>query len=111
MFNEKNNDQNVIAMIEDIRKGGDENLNDLTEEEKEDLERIQYETYIRLDKYVEALENSGKFSVNDSLHTIKKHKYHICYIAYIPIFKSFTFKTCAIVKHKLHIFNITYIPI
>ena len=46
MFNEKNNDQNVIAMIEDIRKGGDENLNDLTEEEKEDLERIQYETYI-----------------------------------------------------------------
>lgn len=74
MFEQKTNDQNVIAMIEDIRKGGEENLNDLTQEEKEDLERIQYETYIRLDKYVEALENSGKFSVNDSLHTIKSSK-------------------------------------
>lgn len=37
------------------------NFDNLEEDEKQDLERIQYETYIHFDMYVEALENSGFF--------------------------------------------------
>jgi hypothetical protein len=37
------------------------NFDNLEEDEKQDLEKIQYETYIHFDMYVEALENSGFF--------------------------------------------------
>ena len=43
------------------------NLSKLTGEEKIELEKIQYETYIKLDMYVEALENSGKFNLDNGM--------------------------------------------
>ena len=39
----------------------------MTDEERIELERIQYETYVKLDMYVEALENSGKFNLNNGM--------------------------------------------
>ncbi len=40
----------------------------LSEEEKIELEKIQYETYIKLDMYVQALENSGKFNLDNGMY-------------------------------------------
>ena len=42
-------------------------LSKLTDEEKIELEKIQYETYIKLDMYVEALESSGKFNLDNGM--------------------------------------------
>ena len=62
-------------MLGDIRSEKEFSLNELSEEEKkvfyylnstQDLEKIQYETFIKLDMYVEALENSGIFYRNNS---------------------------------------------
>ena len=39
----------------------------MTDEERIELERIQYETYVKLDMYVEALENSGKFNLDNGM--------------------------------------------
>ena len=39
----------------------------MTDEERIELERIQYETYVKWDMYVEALENSGKFNLDNGM--------------------------------------------
>ena len=44
--------------------------------EKEDLEQIQYETYIRLDMYVEALEYSGKFNKDNGMFLKSGEEYY-----------------------------------
>ena len=61
------NYEKVKELIELLRDDEEDNLSKLTEEEKIDLERIQYETYIKLDMYVEALENSGKFNLDNGM--------------------------------------------
>ena len=61
------NYEKVKELIEQLRDEDEDNLSKLTEEEKIDLERIQYETYIKLDMYVEALENSGKFNLDNGM--------------------------------------------
>ena len=52
------------------------NFDNLEEDEKQDLEKIQYETYIHFDMYVEALENSGFFyEKNDQYLKSNKNNY------------------------------------
>lgn len=70
MSKEGRNEALIVKLIEEIREGGEELMSELTEDERTDLERIQYETYIKLDKYVEALENEGIFSEKDNVQVI-----------------------------------------
>ena len=40
------------------------------------MEKIQYETYIKLDMYVEALENSGKFNLENGMYLKSGKNYY-----------------------------------
>ena len=60
------------------------NFDNLEEDEKQDLEKIQYETYIHFDMYVEALENSGFFYKKNNQY-LKRHK--INYFNYFQEYK------------------------
>ena len=51
-------------------------MSHLKEQEKIDLEKIQYETYIKLDMYVEALENSGKFNLENGMYLKSGKNYY-----------------------------------
>ena len=69
--------EKVKNLIEQIRDEEEEyNLSKLTDEEKIDLEQIQYETYINLDMYVEALENSGKFNRENGMYLKSGEQYY-----------------------------------
>ena len=59
------NDEKIKTLIEQIRE---ENLSALNKEDINALEHIQYETYINLDMYAEALENSGKFNMDNGMY-------------------------------------------
>lgn len=54
----------ILENIKDNESEGIKIENILNEQEKNYLESIQYETYIKLDMFVEALEHSGKFQKN-----------------------------------------------
>ena len=69
-------------------------LSKLTDEEKIELEKIQYETYIKLDMYVEALENSGKFNLDNGMFLKSGIDYYnnfkyICSLEYNLILNKF----------------------
>jgi len=67
----------IKELLEDIKDNEQEGIkieNILNEEEKNYLESIQYETYIKLDMFVEALEHSGKFQKNNT-NFIKSSEY------------------------------------
>ena len=49
-----------------LRDDLDFNFENLYDDEKKDLEKIQYETLIHFDMYVEALEYSGIFDKNNN---------------------------------------------
>mgnify|MGYP003571610251 CR=1 FL=1 len=73
---ENNSFEKVKKLIEQIREEEDYTLKTLTDEEKEDLEQIQYETYIKLDMYVEALEYSGKFNKDNGMFLKSGEEYY-----------------------------------
>ena len=73
---EKGKYEKVKSLIEEIRDKEEYNLSKLTEQEKIDLEKIQYETYIKLDMYVEALENSGKFNLENGMYLKSGKNYY-----------------------------------
>ena len=73
---ENNSFEKVKKLIEQIREEEDYNLKTLTDKEKEDLEQIQYETYIKLDMYVEALEYSGKFNKDNGMFLKSGEEYY-----------------------------------
>ena len=54
----------ILENIKDNESEGIKIENILNEQEKNYLESIQYETYIKLDMFIEALEHSGKFQKN-----------------------------------------------
>ena len=67
------NDEKIKTLIEQIRE---ENLSALKKEDINALEHIQYETYINLDMYVEALENSGKFNMDNGMYLKSGEEYY-----------------------------------
>ena len=73
---ESGNYEKVKSLIEQIRGENEHNLSKLHEDEKIDLEKIQYETYIKLDMYVEALENSGKFNLENGMYLKSGRDYY-----------------------------------
>ena len=73
---ENNKYESVKALIEQIRAEKEYNLSILTNEEKIDLEQIQYKTYIHLDMYVEALENSGIFNKDNGMYLKSGEQYY-----------------------------------
>ena len=73
---ENNSFEKVKKLIEQIREEEEYTLKTLTDEEKEDLEQIQYETYIKLDMYVEALEFSGKFNKDNGMFLKSGEEYY-----------------------------------
>ena len=73
---ENNSFEKVKKLIEQIREEEEYTLKTLTDEEKEDLEQIQYETYIKLDMYVEALEYSGKFNKDNGMFLKSGEEYY-----------------------------------
>ena len=58
--------KDILENIKDDELEGIKIENILTEEEKNYLENMQYETYIKLDMFVEALEHCGKFQKNNT---------------------------------------------
>ena len=73
---ESGNYEKVKSLIEQIRGENEHNLSKLHEDEKIDLEKIQYETYIHLDMYVEALENSGIFNKDNGMYLKSGEQYY-----------------------------------
>ena len=73
---ESGNYEKVKTLIEELRNETEDNLSKLSKEEKIELENIQYETYTKLDMYVEALENSGKFNLDNGMFLKSGKEYY-----------------------------------
>ena len=65
-----------MNLIEQVRAEDESNLSKLSEEERIDLEQMQYETYTNLDMYVEALENAGKFNEDNGMFVKSGEEYY-----------------------------------
>ena len=65
MSKEGRNEALIVKLIEEIREGGEELMSELTEDERTDLERIQYETYIKTNIFYLTINFHKKFWRNN----------------------------------------------